>query len=86
MRKLFIRLVIFALPFLVFASYLEYRLAGVPTSYSQKRYYLESQKNEIEVLSLGSSHGMGINPAYFSVKGYNLSNVSQDIYYDVSLA
>jgi len=65
---------------------MEYNLAKIPNSYSYKRKCLESRLDSIEVLVLGSSQvTYGINPEYFSIKGFNLSNISQSLYYDSRL-
>lgn len=83
MKTIISKLIILAL--LVIIPYLIIGV-NIEDSYKLKRDYLESQLNEVEVLSMGSSHGQSINPAYFSLKGFNLSNPSQDLYYDVHLA
>ncbi len=58
----------------------------MPNTYSQKRSDFESSLNAIQVLVLGPSHALhGIDPAFFSHKGYNLANASQTIYYDKEL-
>jgi hypothetical protein len=65
---------------------LEVNLAVIPNSYSFKRFCFEKQLDSIEVLVLGSSQIVyGVNPSYFSLKGFNLSNVSQTLYYDSHL-
>ena len=79
------RLVIFFLPFLFFYLLLEINLSQIPNYYIQKKEYLDSQLNEIEILSTGSSHGNSINPQFLSRKGFNLFNDAEDIYYDVRL-
>ena len=82
--KIFLkRLIVFFLPFLVLYPLLEIKLSQVPNYYTQKKEYLESQLNEIEILSTGSSHGNSINPQFLSRKGINLFNDAEDIYYDV---
>ncbi len=58
----------------------------MPNSYSTKRNQLEKQLDSIEVLVLGNSQMLyGVNPQYFRLKGYNLADVSQTIYYDAQL-
>lgn len=85
MKKLFFKLLLFS-PILLFLIYLEYNLSGIQNSYSYKRNCLEKQIDSIEVLVLGSSQtAYGVNPIYFSKKGYNLANISQTLYYDAQL-
>ena len=82
MRKFFIKS-LFLIPLLLFLCYMEFGLGKIPNSYSYKRENLEKQLDSIQVLILGSSQAAhGINPSCFSLKTYNLSNISQSIYYD----
>jgi len=84
--KIFInKLIIFLLPFLVLYPLLEIRLSQVPNTYNKKREFFESQLNEIETLTAGSSHGDAINPDYIRRKTFTLNNAAQDLYYDVQL-
>jgi hypothetical protein len=86
-KKLCIKLFLFLLPVAAIWGYLEYRLAQIPNTYNQKRAYLEQQLDSIEVLALGTSHVLyGLDPAYFSVHGFNLANVNQSVYYNKRLA
>ena len=81
LKLLFIGGVIFAT-----IIYCEIRLRDIPNSYTIKKYYLEKDLNDIQVLILGSSHTyFGINPEFFNLKGYNLANASQTLYYDKEL-
>jgi len=76
----------FLLPLTVFFGYIEYRLSQLPNSYKQKKQLFEQNAASTEVLVLGSSQALyGIDPGYFSHKGFNLANVSQTIYYDKRL-
>ncbi|MCX6245118.1 MAG: hypothetical protein NTU98_10485 [Bacteroidetes bacterium] len=86
MKKFCIRLLIILLPFLVVFSIIEYRAGRLPTSYAQKKKFLELQEDSVKVLVFGSSHAFDdINPEFFSCKGYNFSNVSQSLFYDTRL-
>ncbi|MBK9249121.1 MAG: hypothetical protein IPM69_13660 [Ignavibacteria bacterium] len=86
MKKLLARSLIFLIPLLVFFIYLEVNLYKIQNSYSYKRQCFEQQLDSIEVLVLGSSQVVyGVNPTFFSLHGYNLSNVSQTLYYDTHL-
>lgn len=65
---------------------MEYRLTKIPNTYNVKRKSIEIQLDSIEVLVLGASQTLyAVNPAYFSCKGFNLSNSSQSLYYDTQL-
>ncbi len=86
MRSLILKLVIFLVPIALCMGYLEFRLARAPNSYSLSKTQFEANSATIEVLVMGSSHSVyGINPRFFEVKGFNLSSVDQDIYYDAKL-
>jgi hypothetical protein len=85
MKKVIFKLLLLLLPFLVLYPLLEYKLSHIPNLYNKKREFLESQLNEIEILSTGSSHGDAINPDYIRRKTFTLNNAAQDLYYDVQL-
>jgi hypothetical protein len=86
MKKFFLKLLCLLVPLLLFFIYLEFNLGKIPNSYSFKRECLEKRLDSIEVLVLGSSQvTYGINPNYFKLKGFNLSNISQSLYYDTRL-
>jgi len=66
---------------------MEYNLGEISNSYNYKRKCLERGLDTVQVLVLGSSQATyGINPDYFSLKGFNLSHLSQSLYYDSHLA
>lgn len=84
--KFIFKLVLLLLPVLLFLFYVESQLAHVAISYKQKRHELEHQIDKIEVLVLGSSNAyFGVNPHYFSYKGFNLAYRAQWPYYDLRL-
>jgi len=86
-RKFFVRGFVFALPIILILGYTEYKLRGVPNSYSTKRKHLERQLDSIEVLVLGSSQmADALNPALFRQHGFNLCNIAQPLYHDIQLA
>jgi len=65
---------------------MEVALRAIPNDYKQKRNYMDSHSDEIEVLVLGSSHSLyGINPKYFSQKTYNMAYVSQSLDLDYKI-
>ncbi len=82
MKKFLIRSALFLVPVILLLSILEYGLGKVQNTYNTKRNNLEKQLDSIEVLLIGNSRTLyGVNPAYFSRKGYNLSNISQTMFY-----
>jgi hypothetical protein len=63
--------------------YCEIRLREIPNSYTVKKVLFEKQLDSIQVLILGNSQPLyGIDPKYFDLKGFNLANSSQSLYYD----
>ncbi len=68
MKKIIIKTSLLLLPFLIIYPLLEARLSSIPNMYSKKKEFLESQQNQVEVLTTGSSHGDAINPDYIQVK------------------
>ena len=86
MRKFIFKSFCLIIPLFLFLFYLEYKLGKIQNSYSFKRQHLEKQLDSIEVLVLGSSQvTYGINPEFFRLNGFNLSNISQSLYYDTRL-
>ncbi len=86
MKKFLTRLFIFLLPVILVIGLWEYGLSKIPNSYTLKREQLEAQAPKIEVLVLGGSYSLrGINPEYFSMRGYNVANVEQSLYYDTRI-
>jgi hypothetical protein len=86
MKNFILKLLLFLSPFIVVIPIWEHGLNKVSNSYSKKRQQLESVLPTAEVLVLGTSHALyGINPEYFSLKGYNAANVSQSLFYDKAI-
>lgn len=86
MRRFIVRVSLFTVILLGILAYIEYNLSYVVNSYNKQRTHLERQLDSIEILVLGDSHAsIGINPDSFVRKGFNLSNVGQDFYYDAQL-
>jgi hypothetical protein len=55
----------------------------VPNNYTQKDLGVTAHYKDCKVLIMGNSHAFyGLNPQYFSRKGYNLANISQTLFYD----
>jgi hypothetical protein len=62
--------------------FIEWRLSNIPTSYTLKKNLLD-QSIDARIIVLGSSHSyFGINPAVWPIKGINLANTSQSLWYD----
>jgi len=74
------------LPLLVLFSITEYKARRLPNTYARKKANFERIHDSVEVLILGSSHALkGIDPDYFSLRGFNFSNSSQTLFYDTRL-
>ncbi len=86
MKTFLIKSVLFIFPLIIAFIFLEYKLGTITNSYSFKKAKLEQKLDSIEVLVLGSSQATyGINPDYFDLYGFNLSNISQSLFYDCEL-
>lgn len=86
MFKFLLRIIIICFPALLLVVWLEHGLGKLKTHYQLKQNFFEGQKNEIEILSLGSSNAYyGINPQYFSCPGFNFAYNGQSPYYDLKL-
>jgi hypothetical protein len=86
MRKFIIKSLVFISPFIPLFAWWEHGLARIPNSYNTKARLLAEAAPDCEVLVLGSSHGyMGINPSFFTQRGFNMANVSQTLFYDSEL-
>jgi len=82
LAKLFILLS----PILILFVIVEYLTRYIPNSIQEKKQLFETRIKFTEVLVLGASHALyGINPDYFSCSGFNLSNVSQSLFYDTEI-
>lgn len=83
MRKFIKKIFVFCTPFFIVIVVVEYLYRAQPNNYNVKNYYLNKKLNDIEVLFFGDSHCFyGLNPIYFKSYAFNLSNVSQTIYFD----
>lgn len=84
--KLLIKILIVTGFISVLIIYCEIKLSKLPNSYNTRRKNLEKNVDSINVLIFGTSHTMaGVNPSYLSVRGYNLANNAQSLYYDKEL-
>lgn len=84
MNKFVIKIISFLMPIIIILGLVEYSLALIPgDEYSQKKKIFLDKLNNIEVLSVGTSHGYrGINPEYFDYSGFNMGESGQPLYYD----
>lgn len=74
---------IFLIPIFLAWVFVEYFYQTVPNNYTSKHENINKNINEIEVLLFGSSHCLyGLNPEFFSKNTFNLSGISQTIYFD----
>lgn len=86
MKKFALKISIIIVSLAILFLYIEYRLINVENSYSFIKKNLEEKISEIEVLNLGSSHGLyAFDPNFYDYKGFNLANVSQTFYQDYNL-
>ena len=88
MKRLFLAVAALAAPFAILVGLFEVRLAKAPApnQFAAKKCLLERQKQRVEVLVLGSSHSVhGILPSLLGEPAFNLSGVSQSLYYDHAL-
>jgi hypothetical protein len=84
MKKFLHSFLIFILPIIVIGVSSEILLRHIPNDYSFKKEYLDRYSDSIRILCLGNSHTFyGINPIYFSSKGFNAGNISQTLDYDL---
>lgn len=83
MRQFLVKIFCWITIFVAVIWLVEIFLRTVPNNYSLKAEQIEKQKDKIEVLLFGDSHCLyGLNPMYFSKPTFNLSNVSQTVYFD----
>lgn len=87
LSKFFLSLFFVSLPSLALICFTEYKLRQVPYTYNFKRAEFEKRLDSIEVLFLGSSHGLyGFDPDEYDCPAFNLANHSQSLFYDCLLA
>src|SRR6056297_454265 len=83
MKQYVFKISAFSLGVLLFILFIEHQYRSIPNDYSYKSNYIETHREKIKVLTLGASHCYrGINPAYFNLRCFNFSLVSQSIDYD----
>lgn len=83
MKKFITKILWLAIPFVLGFVGLEVFYRLVPNNYTVKYQNIQKQAQRIEVLLLGDSHCLyGLNPKYFTRPTFNLSQVSQTLYFD----
>lgn len=86
MKKFFVRLFVFLAIILILFPIVEIIIRTIPNNYSYKHDYLTANASDIQILSMGSSHGLyAIDPLYFNRKGFNASHVAQSINFDYEI-
>lgn len=86
MKSYFVKITLFSIPMVLFLVVLELLLRNIPNDYAIKAKTIMANRNNIELLILGSSHAVaGVNPACFDFNSYNLANISQSLNYDEKL-
>jgi hypothetical protein len=83
MKRFLFKTSLFCIPLVLVWLSIEIFYRQVPNNYSVKNQQIKKNSIQIEVLLFGDSHCLyGLNPKYFTKKTFNLSNVSQTIYFD----
>jgi hypothetical protein len=86
MRRLALKALLFSLPLLLAAAWLEHGLRSMPNSYLLKQRALAAKVADVEVLVLGASEALqGLDPSQMGAAAFNLANVGQDLYCDRAL-
>ena len=86
MRKFIDHVAIFFLIIAIVLLMIELFIRYIPNDYSYKNEYLAKNASEIQIMSMGSSHGVyAIDPSYFKRSGFNASHVSQSLEYDYKI-
>ncbi|WP_281888708.1 hypothetical protein [Paenibacillus sp. YYML68] len=84
--RLGMKLVLAAMPLLLFAGYLEYGLSQMTSTYSVKAKLLKQRAGETETLILGASPTLyGVNPAYMDSGVLNMGNYYQLLEQDTAI-
>jgi hypothetical protein len=77
------KLILFLIPIFFLGILVECFYRFIPNNYTLKNDYINKNSNNIEVLLFGDSHCFyGLDPTYFHKNTFNISNVSQSIYFD----
>ena len=83
MKKLIYKTTVFLLPIWTLLVCIELLYQIVPNNYASKNENVQKRYENTEVLIFGNSHTFyGLNPKYFTNLTFNLSNISQTLYFD----
>ena len=86
MKRFIIKILIFALLSLIIAIVIEFVVRSAPNPYKYKISLIEKQKEDVQLLVLGSSTAYnGINPSFFDKKALNMALGGQGIMIDAFL-
>lgn len=86
MNRFILYTLLFVSPFLISIIGIEVLLRNQPNIYKEKAKYLDQEAQNIQVIILGSSHGItGIDPDAFSKNAYNTANYAQTLDYDYAI-
>lgn len=86
MRRFLRFTLLFIVPILACAIGLEVLIREIPNGYTFKRNHLDSNKERIETLILGSSHAFyNVNPVHLEGAAFNAANPAQSLRYDLLL-
>lgn len=83
MKKIIYQTVVYLLPILLLLLSIELLYQIVPNNYTLKNKNVQKSYADTKVLIFGNSHAFyGLNPKYFDKPTFNLSNISQSLYFD----
>lgn len=87
MKKFLLQIIFLVfLPIGLMITFCEWSLRRIPNDYKYKDQWMTEHREQIQILSFGSSHGyFGIRPEFFSYPAFNLGYISQSIKYDYFL-
>jgi hypothetical protein len=83
MNKFLLKLLLFVVPMVLLLGAIEWYIRNSNNSFIAKAKHFNKNKQNIEVLVLGTSHNQnGVNPKFFREKTSNLAYASQNIQID----
>lgn len=86
MKRYIIYTFLFVAPFIITLYGIEFFLSELPNAYMSKANYLKDNSKNVQVLVLGSSHGVtGIDPNSFSKNTFNIANYAQTLDLDYEI-
>ena len=83
MKKIIYKTLFFLTPIVLLLLGVELFYQIVPNNYTSKSQHIQKKYDDTKILILGNSHAFyGLNPKYFDKSTFNLSNISQTLYFD----